>query len=53
MLFADDIMLVDETKEGMNTKFKIWRNTLESNDFRLSILKIKYMECKFGKTKCG
>ena len=30
MLFADDIVLVDETKEGVNTKFELWRNNLET-----------------------
>ena len=26
MLFADDIVLIDETKEGVNDKLKRWRN---------------------------
>ena len=30
MLFADDIVLVDEIKEGVNAKFELWRNNLES-----------------------
>ena len=30
MLFADDIVLVDETKKGVNTKFELWRSNLES-----------------------
>ena len=36
MLFADDIVLVDETKEGVNTKLELWRNNLESKGFKLS-----------------
>ena len=30
MLFADDIVLVDETRTGINTKLELWRQTLES-----------------------
>ena len=49
MLFADDIVLVDETREGVNTKLELWRNNLESKGFKLSRKKTKYMECKFSK----
>ena len=30
MLFADDIVPIDETKEGLNDKLEEWRHTLES-----------------------
>jgi hypothetical protein len=36
MLFVDDIVLVDETRGGVNIKLEIWRDALESNDFQLS-----------------
>ena len=36
MLFADDIVLVDETREGVNAKLELWRDTLETKGFRLS-----------------
>ena len=36
MLFADDIVLVDETRAGVNVKLELWRKTLESRGFRLS-----------------
>ena len=36
MLFANDIVLVDETRAGVNAKLELWRQTLESRDFRLS-----------------
>ena len=49
MLFADDIVLVDETRAGVNVKLKLWRQTLESRNFILSKTKIEYMECKFSK----
>ena len=35
ILFADDIILIDETKEGVNTKLELWRQTLEVRGFRL------------------
>ena len=46
MLFADDIILVDKTRVGVNAKLELWRQTLES---RLSRVKTEYMECKFSK----
>lgn len=29
MLFADDIVLTDETREGVNAKLEDWREALE------------------------
>ena len=49
MLFTDDIVLLDETRAGVNAKLELWRQTLESRGFRLSRTKIKYIECKFSK----
>ena len=43
MLFADDIILVDETKAGVNTKLELWRQTIESRGFKLSRVKTEYM----------
>jgi len=51
MLFVDEIVLVDDTRAGVNTKLEIWRQTLESRGFKLSRAKIKYMECKFSKQR--
>jgi len=48
-LFADDIVLVDETRVEVNAKLELWRQTLESRGFRLSRTKTEYMECKFSK----
>ncbi|PKU64467.1 ataxia telangiectasia mutated family protein [Dendrobium catenatum] len=48
MLFADDILLVDKTREGVESKLELWRSTLESKDFRLSRSKTEYMECNFS-----
>ena len=48
MLFADDIVLIDETREGVNAKLEIWRQRLESRGFKLSRSKTEYMECSFN-----
>ena len=47
MLFADDIVLIDETRTGVNAKLELW--TLESRGFRLSRAKTEYIEYKFSK----
>ena len=49
MLFADDIVLVEETRAGVNAKLELWRLTLESRGYKLSRAKTEYMECKFSK----
>ena len=36
MLVADDIVLVDETRCGVNVKLEFWRDALESKGFRQS-----------------
>jgi len=51
MLFADDIVLVDETRAGVNAKLELWSQTLESRGFKLSRSKTEYMECKFNKQR--
>ena len=48
MLFADNVVLVDETQAGENRKLELWRKTLESKGFRLSRTKIEYMRCDFS-----
>jgi hypothetical protein len=48
MLFADDIVLIDETRDGVNDRLEVWRQTLESKGFRLSRTKTEYLECKFS-----
>ena len=51
MLFADEIVLLDETRAGVNAKLELWRQTLESQGFRLSRTKTEYIECKFSKQR--
>ncbi|KAM2508308.1 hypothetical protein ACFX1W_030523 [Malus domestica] len=48
MLFVDDLVLIDETQEGVNAKLNLWREVLESKGLRLSRSKTEYMECKFS-----
>ncbi|XP_070002725.1 uncharacterized protein [Nicotiana sylvestris] len=48
MLFADDIVLIDETRSGVNARLEVWRQTLESKGFKLSRTKTEYLECKFS-----
>ena len=50
MLFANDVVLVDKSRTGVNKKLELWRETLESKGFRLSRTKIEYMRCDFGTT---
>ncbi|PVH33351.1 hypothetical protein PAHAL_9G633500 [Panicum hallii] len=51
MLFADDVVLVDESRAGVNMKLELWRHTLESKGFRLSRTKTEYMMCDFSPTR--
>ncbi|XP_070011493.1 uncharacterized protein [Nicotiana sylvestris] len=50
----DNIVLIDETQNGVNAQLKVWRQTLESKGFKLSRTKTEYLECKFsGETQRG
>jgi len=46
MLFADDIIIIDKTSDGINRKLEQWRHTLEFRSFRLSRLKTEYLRCR-------
>jgi Reverse transcriptase (RNA-dependent DNA polymerase) len=48
MHFADDVVLIDESRIGVNRKLELWRQTLESKGFRLSRTKTEYMRCQFS-----
>jgi hypothetical protein len=45
MIFADDVVLIDENMIGIDQKLELWRQTLESKCFRLSRTKTEYMSC--------
>jgi len=47
MLFADDIIHIDETKDGLKDKLEQWQS-LESRRFRLSRLKTEYLKWGFS-----
>jgi hypothetical protein len=49
-LFADDVVLVDDSQTGVNRKLDLWRITLESKGFKLSRTKTEYMRCGFSTT---
>lgn len=48
MLFTDDIVFIDETRDGVNTKLEVRRQILESKGFRVSRTNIDYLEYKFS-----
>ncbi|VFQ96540.1 unnamed protein product [Cuscuta campestris] len=48
MLFAEDIVLIDDTREGLNDKLELWCLALETKGFRISKNKAEYMECRFS-----
>ncbi|XP_019244538.1 PREDICTED: uncharacterized protein LOC109224412 [Nicotiana attenuata] len=48
MLFADDIVLIDETRGDVNERLEAWRQVLESKGFKLSRTKTEYLEFKFS-----
>ena len=51
MLFADDVVLVDDSGAGVNRKLELWRRTQESKGFRLSRTRTEYMRCSCSSTK--
>jgi len=53
MLFVDDIVLTDESKERVNTKLESWRDTLEAKGFSLSRSKTEYLDCRFSADEGG
>ncbi|GJR06286.1 retrovirus-related pol polyprotein LINE-1 [Tanacetum coccineum] len=48
MIFADDIVLVSESTEGLNNRLENWREALEENGLRVSREKTEYLRCDFG-----
>jgi hypothetical protein len=50
MLFADDMILVVESRKEVDHKLELWRQTLEVKCFSLSRSKTEYMKCDFRAT---
>ena len=48
MLIIDDIMLVDELRDGVNATLERWKEALKPRDFKVSCIKIEYMSCNFS-----
>nr|GEY98156.1 hypothetical protein [Tanacetum cinerariifolium] len=51
MIFADDIMLVSESAEGLNDRLENWREALEANGLRVSREKTEYLRCDFSNSE--
>jgi hypothetical protein len=50
MLFADDVVLEDESRTKVDQKLELWRRTLEAKCFSLIRSKTKYIKCDFSAT---
>ncbi|XP_076951754.1 uncharacterized protein LOC143625216 [Bidens hawaiensis] len=48
MLFADDIVLIAESKQDLNMRLEEWRYALESKGLKISRSKTGYLYCDFG-----
>ena len=53
MLFADDIVLIDETREGVSDELEQCTVTLEFKGFRLSRSKTEYLKYRFTEGEGG
>ena len=51
MLFADDIVIVDETKQSVYAKLEIWGEALDSKGFKTSRNRTKNIESKFSNNR--
>jgi hypothetical protein len=50
MLFADNVVLVDQSRTRVDQKSELWRRILEARGFRLNMSKTEYMKCDFSAT---
>ncbi|XP_074361010.1 uncharacterized protein LOC141701218 [Apium graveolens] len=53
MLFADDIVIIKETRVAVNVTLERWRYILESNGLRISRSKTEYLWCNFSNLPNG
>lgn len=53
MIFADDIVLVAKSAEGLNYRLEHWREAFEDNGLQVSREKTEYMRCDFGSYEIG
>ena len=47
-MYADDLVLICETKEKARWRFVAWRNALESMGLKVNISKMKVMRCAWN-----
>jgi hypothetical protein len=52
MLFADDMVLLDDTRLDVSRKLDLWRQTLKSKGFIISRTKTEYFRCDFTGARC-
>ena len=45
LMYADDLVLICETKEEARERFVAWQNALESKGLKVNISKMKFMRC--------
>ena len=45
LMYADDVVLICETKEEARQRFLAWRNALEGKGMKVNISKMKVMRC--------
>ena len=43
MLYADDLVILAETFEGLITKMAVWKNGAESKELKVNVGKTKFM----------
>ena len=46
MLIADNVVLIDESKIGVDNKLEKWKETFKSQGLRMSKPATEYLECK-------
>ncbi|GJR38483.1 retrovirus-related pol polyprotein LINE-1 [Tanacetum coccineum] len=51
MIFADDIVLISESAEGLNDRLENWKEALEANGLRVSREKTEYLRCDFSNSE--
>ncbi|GJR38233.1 ataxia telangiectasia mutated family protein [Tanacetum coccineum] len=51
LIFADDIALISESVEGLNTRLENWRAALEDNGLRVGREKTECLKCDFSKVE--
>lgn len=47
-MFADDIVLVDESIDSLDAKIEVWRQPLDSTKFMISRTKAEHMKYNFN-----